>query len=256
MNNGWISIHRKFKDWEWYGDSKIVHLFLHCLLKANHKPSKWRGQDIDAGQFITSQPHLAEETHLSVMQVRTILNKLKLTGELTVKITNKYSIISITNWDSYQSDNRLVNSQVTGNQQSSNSQVTTNNNNNNNKNKKNDNKKPLVKDLDYSCWPSLPDKQIMDDWLIMRKRLKAPVSQTVINRLGKHLYEAVNAGYSINDCMGEAVTRNWKGFKLEWMQNSASQNNNSSQKDENAAFRESLNGGDSSSIDGEFHERK
>lgn len=173
MNNGWISIHRKFKDWEWYGDSKIVHLFLHCLLKANHKPSKWRGQDITAGQFITSQTHLSEETGLSVMQVRTILNKLKVTGELTVKITNKYSIISITNWDSHQDDNRQVNTQVTDNQQASNNQITTNNNNNNNNNE--DNKPVPAKKPQAIVEIKYPDdlnKTAWQKWIVHRKQAK------------------------------------------------------------------------------------
>lgn len=222
MNNGWISIHRKFKEWEWYSDSKIVHLFLHCLLKANHKPTKWRGAQIEAGQFITSQSHLAEELHLSVMQVRTILNKLKLTGELTVKITNKYSIISITNWELYQGDNRQTDTPVTVEQQATNTQVTTNNNNNNNKNENNDNKKPLAKNLDYSCWPSLPDEQLLKDWLAMRKRVKASCSQSAINTIGKQLHLANSLGFSVDQCIAEAETRSWKGFKSEWMENEAS----------------------------------
>ncbi len=143
MSQGWISIHRQFKEWEWYGDSKIVHLFLHCLMSANHKPKQWRGRQIEAGQFITSQSHLSQDTGLSVRQVRTILDKLKLTGELTVQITNKFSIISITNWDKFQGVDRQDVSQVTTKRQASDNQLTTNNNDNNANNVNNDNKKPV-----------------------------------------------------------------------------------------------------------------
>ena len=156
MSLGWISIHRKFKDWEWYDDSKIVHLFLHCLLKANHKPKSWRGIQIESGQFITSRDKLSTELPLTIQQIRTALNKLKATGEITIKTTSKYSMISITNWDEYQNINQPDNQQVTSNQPASNQQVTTNNNDNNANNINNDNKE--LKDLFDSFWKNYPKK--------------------------------------------------------------------------------------------------
>jgi len=134
MDNGWVKAHRKLIEWEWYDDSKMVHLYLHCLLKANHKPNKWRGIVIESGQFVTSYSKLSCELPMTVQQIRTSLNKLKSTSEVTIKSTSKYSIISITNWDSYQQDNKQTNKQITNEQQSNNIQVTTN------KNEKNDNK--------------------------------------------------------------------------------------------------------------------
>ena len=156
MNQGWISVHRATKEWEWYGDSKIVHLFLHCLMSANHKPKSWRGIQIEAGQFITSRDKLAAELPLSVQQVRTALDKLKSTGEITIKTTTKYSMISITNWSKYQESNQPINKQVTNEQPSNNQQVTTNNNDNNANNINNDNKEQ--KELFDSFWQNYPKK--------------------------------------------------------------------------------------------------
>jgi len=73
------------------------------------------------------------------------------------------------------------------------------------------------KKLDFTSWPSLPNDQTLTDWLAMRKRLKANVTQTVINRLGKKLHAACSAGYTVDDCISECVMRNWKGFDVEWM---------------------------------------
>lgn len=136
-SQGWIKLHRKFQDWEWFNDSKIVHTFIHCLLSANHKPKKWRGITINPGQFISSQQHLSDALGLSIRQIRTVLDKLKSTGELTVKTTNKYSIISITNWESYQMSDSQDVSQVTHQRQSNDNQMTTNKNVNNEENEKN-----------------------------------------------------------------------------------------------------------------------
>lgn len=71
--------------------------------------------------------------------------------------------------------------------------------------------------LDYSCWPTIPSDQVFTDWLDMRKRLKANISQTVINNFSTELKIAEQAGYSVDQCLSECVTRNWRGFKFDWM---------------------------------------
>jgi len=71
--------------------------------------------------------------------------------------------------------------------------------------------------FDFSIWPSKPSAQVLADWFRMRKRLKADVTQTVINRLGPKLHAAVAAGYSVDDCIGACVERNWRGFEVSWM---------------------------------------
>jgi len=129
-DKGWISLHRKFLDWEWYDDANVMRLFIHLLLTANHKDKKWRGTLIRRGELITSQPKLAHSLKLSIMQIRNSLTKLKTTGEITVLTTAEYSIISIKNYEFYQKDNRLMNSQTTQKQQSGNRLTTTNNNDN------------------------------------------------------------------------------------------------------------------------------
>ena len=48
---------------------------------------------------------LAANTGLSRQQVRTALNKLVLTNEITIKSTNRFSLVTIENWSSYQFEN-------------------------------------------------------------------------------------------------------------------------------------------------------
>lgn len=133
---GFIKLHRQITEWEWYSNINVCRLFIHCLLKANHKDNKWQGIVIERGSFITSIENLAFETGLSGQQIRTALNKLKSTGEITSKTTNRYSVISINNWDMYQVDNKQDNKQITNKQQTDNKQITTNNNDKNEDNEK------------------------------------------------------------------------------------------------------------------------
>lgn len=114
--NGFIKIHRKLLKWEWYSDINVRVLFFHCLLRANHKSERWQGIEINAGQFVTSYEHLAKECGLTVQQLRTALNKLKITNEITNKTTSRYSIITVNNWKRYQTNNK----QSTNNQQTNN----------------------------------------------------------------------------------------------------------------------------------------
>lgn len=108
---GHIKIDRKILNWEWYGDSKMVHLFLHLLIKANYADSRFQGILIKRGQVIVGRLKLAAALGLSERQIRTAIDKLKLTGEIVLEVTNKYSIITICKYDSYQSEKRKVDQQ-------------------------------------------------------------------------------------------------------------------------------------------------
>jgi DNA-binding transcriptional regulator YhcF (GntR family) len=71
-------------------------------LKANHTDKQWRELTIERGSFVTSLQHLANENKLTVDQVRRVLNCLEKTGEITIKTTNKFTIISVSNYNTYQ----------------------------------------------------------------------------------------------------------------------------------------------------------
>lgn len=101
---GHIKIDRKILNWEWYSDYKMVHLFIHLLIKANYKENTWQGIKIKRGQLITGLHKLSGSTGLSVSQTRTCLNKLQTTGEIATEMTNKYTIITICKYDIYQSE--------------------------------------------------------------------------------------------------------------------------------------------------------
>ena len=137
--NGWITLHRKITEWEWYTDINTCHLFIYCLLKANHKTKNWRGIKINRGTFITSLDTISKETGLSVMQVRTAIKKLESTNEITSKPTSKNRLITIINYSNYQDDNKQDNKQITNKQQTNNKQITTTNNDNNDNNENNEN---------------------------------------------------------------------------------------------------------------------
>ena len=99
---GWIKLHRKILSWEWFKNENTFKVFMYLLLSANHKDKKWKGVDVKRGQIITGRISIAENTGITERSVRTCLKHLKSTGEVTVKVTNKYSIITICKYEEYQ----------------------------------------------------------------------------------------------------------------------------------------------------------
>lgn len=102
MTEGWIKIHRKIIDWQWFSDPNMVQVFLYLICLANTEDIQYKGITLHSGQIAISVATICERLKLSPRQVRTCLNRLKTTNELTIESTNQFSIITICNFDSYQ----------------------------------------------------------------------------------------------------------------------------------------------------------
>jgi len=124
MHRGFVTLHRRIVDWEWYSDINVFRVFTHLILTANWEPKKWRGKLIKRGQRIISLSKIAEETGLTEQQARTALSKLKLTSEITTTTTNKYTLVTLTNYDFYQSKENQITRKITNEKQSNNNQTT------------------------------------------------------------------------------------------------------------------------------------
>lgn len=135
---GYIAIHRKILNWEWFKEPNHFHVFSYLLLMAQHKDTNYKGIFIPKGSLLTSIKSICDGTGLKTQVVRTILKRLNLTKELTIKSTSKWTIISIVHWSDYQRNNKVSNKQLTNGQQTTNKQLTTFNNDNNVNNENNE----------------------------------------------------------------------------------------------------------------------
>lgn len=167
ISKGYIALYRQFIDWEWFTDVNVCHLFQYCLLRANYKDTKWRGIEIKKGQFVTSYEKLSIDTGLTVMQIRTALNKLKTTGEITHQTTSRNSIITVNNWKFYQEDNKQITNKLTDKQQTNNKQITTDNK---------DNKENNISNISYinislsNKKITKEEREILRNYLLRQKR--------------------------------------------------------------------------------------
>ncbi|WP_455671678.1 DUF7833 domain-containing protein [Phocaeicola sp.] len=118
---GWIKLHRRFLEWEWFNKPEMVQLYIYFLLKANYEPKQFQGVFLEAGQIVTTNSKIRLETGLSEQQIRTCIKRLISTNEITYKATKQFAIVTICKYDNYQMIETRTNE---GNNKGSNEQAT------------------------------------------------------------------------------------------------------------------------------------
>lgn len=108
LETGWIKLYRSMLKWEWYDDINTKVVFLHLLLTVSVEDNKWHGVDLKRGSRIISYAKLAKEVGLSTQQVRTALEHLISTGEITRSTYKNFTVISAKNYDKFQSSTQRI----------------------------------------------------------------------------------------------------------------------------------------------------
>jgi hypothetical protein len=106
MDRGHVKLWRKSMDSGLLQNSNVWTFWCWCLLKATWKEREmlvnFQVVKLFPGQFIFGRVSASHELKMSERSIRTCLDKLKNMGNLTIKTTNRYSVISIVNWGIYQ----------------------------------------------------------------------------------------------------------------------------------------------------------
>ncbi|MFZ8173765.1 DnaD domain protein [Staphylococcus aureus] len=108
---GWISIDRSIQNHWLFKEKRTFSKFeawIYLLMEANHSKAKVPiGNQIvtvERGQRLTSILTLSDFFNWSRFKVKTFLDLLESDGMLEVKTTSKYTLITIVNYDFYQSE--------------------------------------------------------------------------------------------------------------------------------------------------------
>lgn len=99
VNNGFVKFNREIVERKWYGEENTLRLYLFLLCSASFGNVIINGREIKRGQYVTSIRKLCEHTHQSFQNIKTALNHLKATHDITVEATPKYSIITLNFYD-------------------------------------------------------------------------------------------------------------------------------------------------------------
>lgn len=134
MHRGYVKSWRKLLESDLFKNPKLAHFWEWCRLKASHKAHQqivgYQTVDLLPGQFVTGRVKATKETGLSQQTVRTCLAALVREGRIksTKHPTRQFTIISICNWELYQSNDSANTQPSTSLQPTSNQPLTTNKN--------------------------------------------------------------------------------------------------------------------------------
>lgn len=106
MEDGWIKLHRKMREWQHYSEPSVVLVFLDILFSANTKTTIIKGDELKPGQTNISIDSICENTGLSRNTVRAAIKRLVDTGEIERTQKNTWVLTTINNFDKYQGPRR------------------------------------------------------------------------------------------------------------------------------------------------------
>ena len=235
---GFINLHRTLLDSMIFSSQTGLKIWIWLLLRASYRKRHvslkiGKGETtvtIERGQLLFGRYKAEEELCIDGSTIYRWIKKLEENDMILLQSNNQYSIITICNYDTYQSENtneeqpmnnqratneQQVNSRRTAGEQQVNTynkdnkdnKVNKDNNVNNIESKKSFDFKKAFIDLDV-------DVKILEDWLKVRKTKKAVNSETAFNGIKKKM-EA--SGKSFNECVTISAEKSWAGFDIEWL---------------------------------------
>ena len=101
-DDSYVKLYRKITKWEHYNDSRTFHLFMHLLLMAVRKPTRFGGCNLKPGQFLTTYDDLQEDLGRCRKYLSEAIKALCESGEIKKEIRKGRTLFTIMNFDKYQ----------------------------------------------------------------------------------------------------------------------------------------------------------
>lgn len=136
-NNGWIKLHRQFRESPYYKIAAAMQTWVECLLRASHDDRlvflKRERLELKQGQFVMGRDEFGHSIGISGSTAWYWLLQFEADSMVDIKKTAKGSIVSVKNWSEYQKVDSEVDNRKTADEQ----QMNTNKKEKNVKNDKN-----------------------------------------------------------------------------------------------------------------------
>jgi uncharacterized protein YeaO (DUF488 family) len=204
---GYIKLYRSLLSWEWYDSIETMRLFLHLLLTANYEPKTWHGILIERGQRLCSIATLSAETNLSSRTVRTCIERLISTGEVTKQTSPQHTIITINNYDAYQS----TTSETTNDRQVT-DKPPTNDRQQHKKEKKERKKEVYIPPISPIGELSQEAQQAFNDFKQMRQRMRKPLTERAVELAVNRLKEMAPDEATQTAIINQSIEKGWTSF--------------------------------------------
>jgi biotin operon repressor len=115
VDEGWVKLHRKIGKSSVFQNEGLLKVWIWCLIRANHQ-DEWvpittgKGKTvvlIKRGQFVYGRKSAAKALKMDESTIYKRMMKLKNMGNCNIESNTHYSIVSVINWDAYQSTSAL-----------------------------------------------------------------------------------------------------------------------------------------------------
>lgn len=131
MNEGWVKLHRStLENPVVCKDAEHIAVWVYLLLKATHKEKEmiFSGEKITLkpGQLITGRKKISEWSKVNESKVQRILKSFENEHQIEQQTANKNRLITVVNWDKYQSTEQQFEQQVNNNRTTTEQQLNTN----------------------------------------------------------------------------------------------------------------------------------
>lgn len=205
--DGYIKLHRKIldnpvvcKDAEYYA------VWSYLLLNATHKEIQkdFNGGTVTLvpGQLITGRQSIAKKFKIDENKVQRVLKRLEIEHQIEQQTCNKNRLITVLNWESYQSNEQQNEQQLNNKRTTTEQQVNTNKNDKNVKNEKNN--KYIYAE------PDELNNSILD-FIEFRKKIKSPMTDRAIKLLIGELNKLSNDSNERILIIEQSIMKGWKG---------------------------------------------
>lgn len=215
---GWISLHRKLLDSAVFQNADLLKVWIWCLLKATHKDYEtmvgMQVVELKTGQFITGRNKGSDELKLKPSTFRDYLKTLEKMGMIELNPDNKKTLITVANWDKYQTESGRVRQQTdngptTSRQQTDNGPtqtITLITKEHNNKSKKGRTESVLES---YNFGDDL--KNTLFGFIDMRKQIKAPMTDNAIKLMITKLRKMAKTEEEQIMILEQSIMNSYKG---------------------------------------------
>ena len=187
--SGWVKMHRKLACSRVFQNPDLLKVWIWCLLRANHS-EVWvtiktgRGETevfLKPGQFIFGRKSAAKELRMKPSSIRNRMKKLENMRNLDMQPDTHYTIITITNWSSYQLVEKKEDSEEDRHRTTKGQPKDTD------KNDKNAKKAKYSPEFE-TFWTAYPRKkskgQAWKTWLKLKKEKSMPDLKTILKAIG------------------------------------------------------------------------
>lgn len=182
------------------------YLYQNAYWKDGEKNINGHVFSVKRGEVAVTISYLAKGFCTTEKGVRRVIQKLEKYGMVVTQGTSRGTVITICNYDKYQHSENAE-----GEPRANNGRTEGEPRGNNKKEGKNKRKKEVIIITDI---PEGVSEQTWNDFQHLRKKKKADITQTVLDRIKK---EALDAGWTLENALAECCVRGWQSFKAEWV---------------------------------------